>query len=107
MQARPSNADLQRQIYGMQTESRANLMEIKTSLREINSSLSRALEQSASHETRLIEHEKDVAEAKRKIDDEVKAREGLFTWTAAAIISGLGSALLLMASWALNLFGKK
>jgi seryl-tRNA synthetase len=99
MPARPSNADLQRQLYSVQTEMRSCNTEVKTTLKEMNTKLDKALEHSAAHKARLDNHDGAIKEAKEGLAEEVKAREGQFMWVAGSGLTALVAFLVAMLEW--------
>ena len=86
MPANPTNADLQRQLYSVQTD-----------IREINCKLDKALEHSSAHKARLDAHDTAIGEVKDGLIDEAKAREGMGMWVIGIFITallGLGTAAI-------------
>ena len=97
MPAKPTNADLQRQIYSLQTELRTGTTEIKASMKGMSDKLDKALEHSAAHKARLDAHEKAIEGQGVEIATEREAREGMGWWMVGVFITailGLGTAAL-------------
>ena len=111
MPAKPSNADLQRQIYSVQTEMRSCNNEVKATLEKMSAKLDKSLEHSAAHKARLDSHDtaiketKDglIGEAKARVDGldgEAKAREGQFMWVVGSGLTALLAFLVAVLEWA-------
>jgi chromosome segregation ATPase len=100
MPAKPSNADLQRQIYSVQTEMRSCNNEVKASIKEMSGKLDKALEHSAAHKARIDNHDDAIKEAKDGLAEEVKAREGQFMWVAGSGLTALVAFLVALLEWA-------
>lgn len=97
MPAKPTNADLQRQIYSLQTELRTGTTEIKASMKGMSDKLDKALEHSAAHKARLDAHEKAIEQQAAEIAGERSAREDLGKWLAGIFLTallGLGTAAI-------------
>lgn len=100
MPAKPSNADLQRQIYSVQTEMRSCNNEVKATLEKMSAKLDKALEHSAAHKARLDNHDTALVEVKGGLSEEVKAREGQFMWVVGSGLTALVAFLVALLEWA-------
>ena len=100
MPAKPSNADLQRQIYSVQTEFRAGHQELKATIKDMSGKLDKALEHSAAHKARIDNHDLSIKEAKTGLAEEVKAREGQFMWVVGSGLTALVAFLVALLEWA-------
>ena len=78
MPEKPTNADLQRQIYSVQQDVRA-----------INCKLDKALEHSAAHKARLDAHDKQIEAQGMEIATERTAREGMGWWMVGVFITAI------------------
>ena len=85
MPARPTNSDLQRQIYAVQQ----SVGEVKASVKDMNGKLDRALEHSAAHKARLDNHDSQIKAQAGEIATERAAREGMGWWMVGVFITAL------------------
>lgn len=99
MPAKPSNADLQRQIYSVQTEMRSGTSELKASVKEMSAKLDKALEHSAAHKARLDAHDKSIEGNGKAIVEERQARETQGMWSLGAIGGAALALILAVVGW--------
>jgi len=98
--AKPTNADLQRQIYGVETEMRSCNAEVKASIERMSCKLDKALEHSAAHKARLDAHDTAIVDVKRDMSDEIKARDGQFMWVIGSGLTALLALVAVALEWA-------
>lgn len=105
MPAKPTNADLQRQIYSLQTEYRAGQNELKSTIKEMSGKLDKALEHSAAHKARLDGQDKAIEENRKGLCEERQAREEQGRWGMGTLL-GAGLAIILaVMAWLKELKG--
>lgn len=100
MPAKPTNSDLQRQLYGVQTEMRNSQTELKHQIETMSGKLDKALEHSAAHKARLDGHDKGIESNTKALGEERLAREGQFMWTLGSGLTALIAFLAALLGWA-------